>query len=556
MKSQEQSTELRASKTPTQGEEVFKPESISVHLTEGKEAQDFRFSKRKSSLEGQIAIRGIGCISPEINSRNQSSLWNLKMISCEKDFQKENSQELKQMGLASSSKGAFRYIHLPSLIPMVNVGTNEDQKMDQSFNPREKKLLRRRLNSEDEKSLMSNSKMEMIFGGRDRSGVKLFGSSGLQEGFHNPTTGREPISTTKVIYDRNSIFRKVSITRKKSFDLGIRTRTRDFENKNRSQELSKKPISGILPMPNNNLAMSRKSQLLSNFSMNKNPFLPIIFNEPSCSKKKFRKESDMILENENDATKGSSYNTETGPRQPQAMTNLLNHSDTNERNGSAEEDIKSQNRSILDSKKPSLGYLSERGKELNEMLSTNRQVKLIKEEVEKETIERFSRRKASWGGIRKNSMYADKSVYDELEQPMLESNLGSTKLLAIYYNIGSQISEDSTKEQDLDSIKINFLCKNNDQLSQAGSCSDMKLFDFLEKEKLTKRSRRPSDWLRNDVDLITKDKIENKIFGKALYTIFVGTTTKRNLIVVTEEISFEYSNLTVIYLFEMEVKFD
>jgi hypothetical protein len=362
-------------------------------------------------------------------------------------------------------------IRLPSLIPVKRVVTANPADQLGSAELREKKLLRRRLNSEDEKSLISFSKMEIIFGGRDKK-------MGLNEGFQNPRKQREQ-RQSQVIYDGiASAKRKTS--RKKSEDLGGKLRTRNSilfnEIRNKSENNCRKQIllKNIVAAKNQNL---------------KGKEFPG-FNEPYKGKKIMRKESEHAFDGEQENTKGSSFNTDRNTKGKGYMNHLLGHSDN---------DSHSQNELLSKKEGSKLDYLSQGSRK---RIKNNVLKEIPKRDcLEADLIRPLSRRKSSFVSLRKESILIDKSENDNVsEQVMMESHMGSMyRRAALHFNIGSQISEESKIDSEMDMENINVWKFKGEDGENSELQWQIRFLDLLDKEKVNVRSRKHSEIISGSI---------------------------------------------------------
>lgn len=359
-------------------------------------------------------------------------------------------------------------IWLPSLIPVKRVG-GPNASDEKGGDLKEKKLLRRRLNSEDEKSLISFSKMKKIFGGKEKAERK----QSLNEGFQNPRRQRK----SQVIFDLTCAKRKSS-TRKKSEDLGGRVRTRNsvelFELRNKSESSIRKGekqvemVSSIRVEPKLGTAHEKQER----------------FNEPSRGRKRTRKESEQGCEFENENTKGSSFNTDKENKNRGWVNNLFENSE-------------SEARSQKEGK--SKGKVPKKDFNFQESLKRAYEGKM------KETAKRdsgnvegpkgLSRRKSSFVSLRRESIAADKSDNENIsENIVLESNMGSTyRRQPMHLNIGSQISEESERDSELEMECFNVRTFRGEDGESSDLQWQIRVLNFLENPKHLFRSRRPSE---------------------------------------------------------------
>ena len=373
---------------------------------------------------------------------------------------------LKALSKKETSKNRIR---LPSLIPVKRVVPTNPHLTLGSAELKEKKLLRRRLNSEDEKSLISFSKMEVIFGRRDKGERR----SGLNEGFQNPRTHRKE-RQSQVIYDGIASAKRKSSGRKKSEDLGARVRSKGpndlLELRNRSQQGLRRDIP-LLMIPK-----KQKGDLKARIG----------FNEPNRGRKRTCKESDIAYDAEQENTKGSSFNTDKGNKELHWMNHIL---------GDSENEGNSQNEGRGESKEGKLDYMSQgapkRGK--------GKMKELGQKKLESEAIKSGPRRKSSFVSLRRESILLEKSDNENLSEcVILDSHLGSAyRRRPLHLNIGSQISEESEIESDLEIENINVWTLKAEEGGSSELQWQIKVMDLLEKQKTIFRSRKNSEAISN-----------------------------------------------------------
>ena len=376
-------------------------------------------------------------------------------------------------------------IPLPSLIPVKRVVASNPNDQLGGGDPREKKLLRRRLNSEDEKSLISFTKMRQIFGGRDRPERK----QSLNEGFQIPRQLR-PEPQSQAIFDLTSVKRKTSV-RKKSEDLGLRVRARhlgdmlELRNKSENSLRQKTPEVRMVASIRDDRAPKA-----ARFAEQRD------FNEPARGRRRTCKESEHAQDLEQENTKGSSFNTDKDNKNKQWINNLFDNSE-HEINSKGNLQQK-QEGSVRD-----LGFPKKSGKHLE----------FAKRELAASDAHRVSsRRKSSFVSLRRESIALEKSEHENLlEAGALDSHLGSAyRAQHLHCNIGSQISEEQEVDLDMEIERINvWTCRGGD-----GDASDLQwniqVLDIFENPRSNLRSRKQSEALR-PADLKSRPFHANKI---------------------------------------------
>jgi hypothetical protein len=371
-----------------------------------------------------------------------------------------------------SSESINKKIRLPSLIPVKRVVAANPSNHLGSAELRETKLLRRRLNSEDEKSLISFSKMEIIFGGIDKK-------ISLNEGFQNPRKQREQ-RNSQVIYDGiASAKRKTS--RKKSEDLGGKIRNRSsnlFSLRNKSENHSRKQLCL------KNILAGKMIKEKSNGNETKK------FSEPFRGKKGTGKESEHAFDNEHENTKGSSFNTDKNTKGKGYMNNLL---------GNSENDSQSHNELLSKKEGSKLDYLSQGSRK---RLKTNVLKEIPKRDVSDLDLNRpLSRRKSSFVSLRKESIVPERSENDNIsENIMLESHMGSMyRRAALPFNIGSQISEESEIASEIEIENINVWKFKGEDGQNSELQWQIRFLELLDKDKIQIRSRKQSEIITGSV---------------------------------------------------------
>ena len=381
--------------------------------------------------------------------------------------------ELQVKERSSRNNGVFDTtpgsIRLPSLIPVKRVTSANPLNQLGLTDLTEKKLLRRRLNSEDEKSLISISKMEIIFGGRDKQDRKL----GLNTEFQNPKN-RWRDRQSQVIYDNTlSIQRKIS-GRKKSEDLGSRLRIRNvpqlIETRNRSENICPQQSSSqIISSAQGKVKANDPPIAQANLGLNRSSRLP-------------RKDSENVFDIEQENTKGSSFNTDKGTKERRWMNQIL---DDSENNSNALKEIRSNddesklNHFLQDSRKRAkTGKIRE------------------KIDVEKDTSRRAIR-KSRYVSLRKDSMIMEKSDFDNVSERLIfESHLGSVHLrIPQHLRIGSQISEESEANLDFEIENLDtWRGKTDESTGQASELHwQIRVLELLDQDKRIPRSRKQSE---------------------------------------------------------------
>lgn len=375
-------------------------------------------------------------------------------------------------------KGSIR---LPSLVPVKRVGVSNSNEQLNSGDIREQKLLRRRLNSEDEKSLISFTKMKKIFGGRDRTERK----QSLNEGFQIPRIIRNE-SQSQAIFDLTSVKRKTSV-RKKSEDLGLRVRARKMgeiiELRNKSENSTRQKTPEVKMVGSIREGHPVKRRMLNS----SNPDSHLIFNEPIRGRKRTCKESEQGMDLEQENTKGSSFNTDKDNKNRQWINNLFENS---EQEINLKSDTGNNNQGFL----PEVNF-----QEARKRGKVGKFAEICKREgANLELFLTTNKRKSSFASLRKESINQDKSEHEnQLECVILDSQLGSTHRHQVYHgNIGSQISEECEIDLDMEIERINvWTCKGND-----GDSSELqwqvKVMDILENTKGLIRSRKHSEVMR------------------------------------------------------------
>ena len=445
----------------------------------------------KSNIAFQKAISinlsGIDSNKKEIT---ESKKHILSPLFLSKDRLGKMTSSSKKNSVIQNKEPVKERIRLPSLIPVKRVVTANPSDQLASAELREKKLLRRRLNSEDEKSLISFSKMEIIFGGRDKK-------SCLNEGFQNPRKQREQ-RQSQVIYDGIASAKRKT-TRKKSEDLGGKIRTRNSllfnEIRNRSEQNCRKQV-----LLKNIVAAKNKNLQGVEFSR---------FNEPNKTKNEIYKETDNGCDNEHENTKGSSFNTDKNTKGKGYMNHLL---------GNSENDSHSQNELISKKENSKLDYLSQGSRK---RMKTN--VLITKREgLDTDLIKPVSRRKSSFVSLRKESILVEKSENDNFsEQVMMESHMGSIyRRTALHFNIGSQISEESKLESELEMDNINVWKFKGEDGENSELQWQIKFLDLLDKEKINIRSRKQSE--------IIQDSVTKSIFYKIQSVNFLDVVISKS----------------------------
>jgi hypothetical protein len=462
------SKEPKANKSPVHGTEWTiesnskKPVSISPRI----------FSSQTSGLKG---IQRPGNGSEDLLVRTLF-LGSNAMDKNEEMIRRENICD--KITFKDPPKGSIR---LPSLVPVKRVVASNPYEQLGNGDLREKKLLRRRLNSEDEKSLISFTKMKKIFGGRDRPERK----QSLNEGFQIPRIARNE-SQSQAIFDLTSVKRKTSV-RKKSEDLGMRIRTRkmgeiiELRNKSENSIRQKTPEVKMVDSIRDKNPVRRSHMNASN------PEELLVFNEPLRGRKRTCKESEHGMDLEQENTKGSSFNTDKDNKNRQWMNNLFENSE-HEINFKADSGKNKQgSRPEFNSQETRKRGKAEKLTELCKREGTNLELFLT-----------TSKRKSSFASLRKESMQQEKSENENaLECVILDSQLGSTHRHQVYHgNIGSQISEECQIDLDMEVERINvWTCKGND-----GESSELqwqvKVMELLENSKGLMRSRKQSEVLR------------------------------------------------------------
>lgn len=313
--------------------------------------------------------------------------------------------------------------------------------------------------------------MEIIFGEKDPTDRKL----GLNEGFQNPRKHRQE-RQSQVIYDGIASAKRKTSGRKKSEDLGVRLRNKISGN---LIELRNKSENGIklqrdiplLPLPRE---QRTKKLLKLEHKIN--------FNEPNRGRKRTCKESDNAYDAEQENTKGSSFNTDKGNKELDWMNHIL---------GDSENEGNSQNELEQKKNDSKLDYLSQG----NPKRIKGRIIKeLTKQKIlENEAIKSGSRRKSSFASLRRESILLEKSDNENLcELVVLDSHLGSTYRRRPM-NIGSQISEESEMESDLEIENINVWRFKGEEGGSSELQWQIQVMDLLDKQKSIFRSRKHSE---------------------------------------------------------------
>lgn len=450
---------------------------------------------RKNSAENQKELSAV--LSHLNSSRKHESIrkedipspfFLIKNLTSRSEEKLQKQTYLKTIGEKDSTKQRIR---LPSLIPVKRVVTTNPIDVLGSNDLKEKKLLRRRLNSEDEKSLISFSKMEIIFGGKDKK-------ISLNEGFQNPRKYRTE-RQSQVIYDGIASAKRKTSGRKKSEDLGVRIRTKLsgdlMELRNRSENGIRKQQKEIsllsLPIQHKNNRLLKKQ----------NNSLKMIFNEPNRGRKRTCKESDHAYDVEQENTKGSSFNTDKGTKELNWMNHILGDS---ENEGNSQNELRSkQNTSNLD-------YLSQGN---SKSIKGNKLKELSKQKLlENEAMKSISKRKSSFASLRRESILIEKSDNENISEYIgQDSYLGSAyRRIPLHLNIGSQISEESEMESDLEIENINVWTQKGDEGGSSELQWEIRVMDLLEKQKNIFRSRKNSE-------VITDTQTSSNIF----YYMFV-----------------------------------
>lgn len=378
-----------------------------------------------------------------------------------------------------AKEGIPECIRLPALIPVKRVTSTNQFDSAGLADLREKKLLRRRLNSEDEKSLISLSKMEVIFGGRERAERKV----SLNGEFQNPKN-RWKDKKSQVIYDKRVSTQRKTSGRKKSEDLGLRLRIRSVvdlvETRNRSensdrQQLSSQIICSVQDSTNGQIAPSIQSQ-----------------NEGGQSRivqRTVRKDSENACDGEQENTKGSSFNTDKGTKEKRWMNQLLDHSDqqsdARKRIRSNDKEPKSNNifkENRIRAKGAKLRELSKRGP------------------LDENNLKVPPRRKSSYVSQRRDSLIVEKSDFDNVSEAVgFESHLGSIhRRIAQHQNIGSQISEESVMNLDIEIENLNIWRGKGEDEESSELHWQIRFLELLDKDKFSQRSRKQSEVILRD----------------------------------------------------------
>ena len=438
---------------------------------------------RKNSVENQ---KDFTTILSQVNSSRKpdhgqdeisSPFFHIKNLDNVGDEPLKKQTILKSLNLRHPSKTRIR---LPSLIPVKRVVPTNPHLTLGSAELKEKKLLRRRLNSEDEKSLISFSKMEAIFGRREPIERK----SGLNEGFQNPRPHKTK-RQSQVIYDGIASAKRKTSGRKKSEDLGARIRSKVsgdlLEIRNKSQQGFRQqrdiPLL-MIPQKNRNFGGIVKSKT------------KIGFNEPNRGRKRTCKESDQAYDAEQENTKGSSFNTDKGNKELHWMNHILGDS---ENEGNYNNENKSQNNGSK------MDYLSQG----NPKRAKGKMMDLGQKKLEDKTIKSGSRRKSSFVSLRRESILLEKSDNENIsEYVILDSHLGSAyRKRPLHMNIGSQISEESDIESDLEIENINVWRFRGEEGGSSELQWQIKVMDLLEKQKTIFRSRKNSEVISDTQNL-------------------------------------------------------
>ena len=426
----------------------------------------------------------------------------LKPLQEEIKIEQQCSQDLQSISL-------IKNIGLPSLVPMVSVGGENQSKLDASLNNnlREAQLMRRRLNSEDEKSLISFNKLE--FGGfpQEKSISKVNGDflcrvpRGLGE------------SASRALYDK-TINDGERRDRKKSMDLGSRVVVNcHLEVRNKSQDVENRLQLNLTGKPRQMLGQVDKHCDLNKMQSKKKGVRK--FNQPNCVR---RTDIEQLccIEVEGEVTKGSSFNTETAGKSQQIMVDVLGHS----------QDLSTTRKHMEDIRSGSEGICWPKSKQ-NDLLIDTR-IFINRNEFKESNIKRTSGRKSSVQeiNIRKNSLTIDVSLNEERhETAMVDSVLEPCNWGFAYKNIGSHMSNVSSENECRDYCVSDF--QSNLDRSTDKPINEMEV-DFIfignEVSSFKQRARKVSGFLETKEQLPAFDlsgEQSNILSFQRLTTLFI-----------------------------------
>lgn len=370
-------------------------------------------------------------------------------------------------------------IRLPSLIPVKRVTSANPLDQIGLADSREKKLLRRRLNSEDEKSLISFSKMEVIFGGRERAERR----QGLNGEFQNPKN-RWKDHKSHMIYDKRVSTHRKTSGRKKSEDLGLRMRIRSItemaETRNRSENNGRQQSTSQIICSVQN---QTDRQMGSCYAMRGREAQVKGMSKPP------KEDSEQVCDAEQSNTKGSSFNTDKGTKDRKWMNQILDHS---EHHSDARKSIRSSD------KQTKLSNILQEARVRAKGARPRDVSKLEMREADHPRA--LPRRKSSYVSLRKDSVIAEKSDFDNISEHVgLESHMGSMhRRIPLHQNFGSQISEESDIRLDIEIENLNIWRGKGEDAESPELHWQIRFLELLDKDRVSQRSRKHSEMLLRD----------------------------------------------------------
>lgn len=414
----------------------------------------FEISGRKFSNSSQTGYKIVAKHSPIVSNEKKPSLNILKTESIFKE------QYFKQE-LATPNSFKHNCINLPKLSCIMRVNKSKDIVNDSKTNSLSKQpIFRRRLYSEEEESLIafgntkSNKKTHEMIHQKTKQPIKP--SITKQE------PNKLPDLQSRVIYDHSSIQQINKKNRKQSVDLGIRSRIRNSQIRNKSQGRNKNIISHLsnINLDSCFITQNKGNPFQTFFSQSK-PITPN--NELILQNKIIRKDSELIKENEQDATKGSSFNTELNCKNNNGMNNIFYHSDQNSQ-GTPKNKILNNN-------------------EMKELCQSSLPINKLCETKQKpyDVLENQNKRKGSMFFSRQMIINNDKSIQ---EGPVNQEE--KIPSVAFINSIGSQFSDEIGI--DLIEIEQEFQLELENQTKQSKKSFTQNL-EFIYDRRFKSRSR-------------------------------------------------------------------
>jgi hypothetical protein len=371
-------------------------------------------------------------------------------------------------------------MELPKLTSTVRVDMLKNSLTDSNkllfLQPRN---FRRRLNSEEEESLIVFGNYKSNFKANELLQTKRKHSIQPTIIKEEPTKAPEPHS--RMIYDHISVTKMSKVSRKQSVDSSVKLNNKYLRINDPIQDLKNNKIAHLSNMNLDScfITQNEGNPFKTTFC---NPKQKFATSNKRQNPRLLRKDSELIKDNEQDATKNSSFNTEINCKNTKSINNILNHSEHNLR-------------------EISQGSPQNKRKQVDQISLFDKKIYDTKQRPN-ENVENDNKRK--------NSLFCPRQIYVDNEKSVNEVAANQEEKIlsnAFMNSIGSYISEE-TNNNLIDRGLESHVKRPKKSFTQA----DLR-YDGVSKSRSRNPTRRKSAHLYSD-ELQFQEKDISSLTGK------------------------------------------